>query len=360
MIGLALSGGGFRATLFHLGALWHLNEVSLRPEIDRFSSVSGGSIFAGLLASRWDRLKFRGGIASNFREEISMPIWRFCSMNIDVCAVVGGLIPGVRVLERHYERYLVGRLTLHDLPDCPEFVFNAAHLETGRNWTFSRSVMRTYRIGEIQHPRIPIAKVIAASSAFPPAFAPVVLRLRPADFVESQFADLYHRDDLKRKVTLTDGGVYDNLGVHAIRDFETILISDASNPLGDTGSWHPLKGFTHRSKRPMEIAIEQTRALRRHNIVSSLVNGEKSGAFWAVGTNLQRYPSPCPFDVNQRWALWFENVRTRLNSFGDNEKARLINWGYIQCDLAIRSYFLKDRDPPEQLPYSNYGFSQAP
>ena len=46
-MGMALSGGGFRATLFHLGALRRLNELNILREIDTFSSVSGGSIING-------------------------------------------------------------------------------------------------------------------------------------------------------------------------------------------------------------------------------------------------------------------------------------------------------------------------
>jgi NTE family protein len=48
-IALCLSGGGYRAMVFHLGALWRLNEVGLLKKLDRISSVSGGSITAGML-----------------------------------------------------------------------------------------------------------------------------------------------------------------------------------------------------------------------------------------------------------------------------------------------------------------------
>src|SRR5262249_28215587 len=66
--GLAMSGGGFRATLFHLGALVRLNEFGFLPKLDRISSVSGGSITNGLLAVRWHQLKFDAatGVAANF------------------------------------------------------------------------------------------------------------------------------------------------------------------------------------------------------------------------------------------------------------------------------------------------------
>ena len=49
-IALCLSGGGYRAMLFHVGALWRLNEVGYLSKLSRVSSVSGGSITAGVLA----------------------------------------------------------------------------------------------------------------------------------------------------------------------------------------------------------------------------------------------------------------------------------------------------------------------
>ena len=51
-VALCLSGGGYRAMVFHVGVLWRLNETKLLSKIKRFSSVSGGSITAGVLASR--------------------------------------------------------------------------------------------------------------------------------------------------------------------------------------------------------------------------------------------------------------------------------------------------------------------
>src|SRR5271165_515101 len=55
-IGLCLSGGGYRAMLFHLGTLWRLNEASYLGKLDRISSVSGGSITAGVLGLHWKDL----------------------------------------------------------------------------------------------------------------------------------------------------------------------------------------------------------------------------------------------------------------------------------------------------------------
>ena len=95
-IGLALSGGGFRATLFHLGSLIRLNELGLLSQIDSISAVSGGSILSGLLASRWNDLDFVDGTAANLMEVVFEPIWAFCGLNVDVKAGVLGLVLGIR------------------------------------------------------------------------------------------------------------------------------------------------------------------------------------------------------------------------------------------------------------------------
>lgn len=359
-IGLALSGGGFRATLFHIGGMLRLNELSLLPAIGRISAVSGGAVLSGLMAVRWSQLAFNDGKAVNFHEEIVEPVWRFCGRNVDVWAVLGNAVPGVNVLESLYQRHLVGKCTLQDLPNSPEFVFNAAHLETGRNWIFSKSCMRTYKLGVIERPDVQLSKVIAASSAFPPVFSPMVLRLDPNDFQRSEYADLFDRIDLKKKVSLTDGGVYDNLGVHSIRNFRTLLVSDASSPLDAKAGRSALRGVFHRSKRPIDIAVEQTKALRRRAIVEQFEKKAKSGALWTISTAMKRYPKESPFIVSSEWGTLLASTRTRLNSFKDEEKARLINWGYLQCDLAVRSYYLRQATPPTALPFPEFQFSGRP
>jgi Patatin-like phospholipase len=91
-IGLALSGGGFRATLFHCGALCRLDELGVLSRVDRISSVSGGSITAGLLAVRRKALRFHGDVAPNLRELVVEPLQAFCHRSTDTPAI------GLRVL----------------------------------------------------------------------------------------------------------------------------------------------------------------------------------------------------------------------------------------------------------------------
>src|SRR5439155_19681952 len=89
---LCLSGGGYRAMLFHAGALWRLNELGWLQALDRISSVSGGSIVASLLGLKWRVLGFDAkGIAQRFGEEIVGPLRALASSTIDVPAVALGI-----------------------------------------------------------------------------------------------------------------------------------------------------------------------------------------------------------------------------------------------------------------------------
>src|SRR3954451_7543823 len=88
-IALCLSGGGYRAMLFHLGALKYLNDAQWLPKLDRISSVSGGSITAGVLATRWSKLTFAGGTAANFDQLVSAPLRKMASTTIDVRSIIG-------------------------------------------------------------------------------------------------------------------------------------------------------------------------------------------------------------------------------------------------------------------------------
>src|SRR5215467_1001414 len=83
-IGLCLSGGGYRAMLFHLGALWRLNELAYLPKLARISSVSGGSITAGVLGLHWSRLALVNDGAPRFVEEVVTPIRARADETIDV------------------------------------------------------------------------------------------------------------------------------------------------------------------------------------------------------------------------------------------------------------------------------------
>src|SRR6266496_4476535 len=175
-IALCLSGGGYRAMLFHLGALWRLNECGYLPKLDRISSVSGGSITAAVLGVKWSKLSFdQNGIGQTFVQEVVSPIRSLAGKTIDVKSVLGGLFSfktiGEKVVDA-YRKYLFNRTTLQDLPDRPRFVVNATNVQSGAGWRFSKPYMRDYLVGEIKNPTVELAVAVAASSAFPPFLSP--------------------------------------------------------------------------------------------------------------------------------------------------------------------------------------------
>src|SRR3954466_5311147 len=182
---LCLSGGGYRAMLFHVGAIWRLNELGYLPKLARISSVSGGSIAAGVLGLKWNRLAFDGsGVAAALQPEFVDPIRALASKTIDDGAILGGiLLPGTisdKVVEA-YRKHLFDGATLQDLPlDPPRFVINATSVQTGALFRFSRPYVADYRVGRIPNSTIELAVAVAASSAFPPVLSPLKLELDPA------------------------------------------------------------------------------------------------------------------------------------------------------------------------------------
>jgi len=118
-IALCLSGGGYRAMLFHLGALKRLNELDYLPKLDQVSSVSGGSITVGVLAMNWKRLRLQNGQAANFDDEVTAPVRKLAGITVDGWSIVGGLaLPGSinDKVTSAYRKHVFGQRTLQDIP----------------------------------------------------------------------------------------------------------------------------------------------------------------------------------------------------------------------------------------------------
>src|SRR5260370_23913684 len=215
---LCLSGGGYRAMLFHLGALWRLNEVGLLKSLIRVSSVSGGSITAGMLGLMWKKLQFdSSNTASNLSELVIDPIRRLADVTVDQGAILWGiLLPRKTIADevaQAYREHLFGTATLQDLPsddEGPRFVINATNVQTRVLWRFSKPFMGDYRVGLIRNPQLELSVAVAASSAFPPFLSPVSLKLNPTAFDPTTKGEL-QVEPYTSDVILTDGGGYDNL-----------------------------------------------------------------------------------------------------------------------------------------------------
>jgi NTE family protein len=353
-IALCLSGGGYRAMVFHLGALMRLNEAGVLKRIDRISSVSGGSITAGMLGLKWSRLRFdANGSATNLVTEVIDPVRALAGKTIDRGAIgVGAILPGVSIGERveaAYRKHLFGDATLQHLPDHPRFVINATNVQSGVLWRFMRPYMRDYRVGKVCIPTVPLAKAVAASSAFPPFLSPVRLELRDDDFVPNSGDDL-QREPFTTDVLLTDGGVYDNLGLEtAMKRFETVLVSDGGGKMEPDEEPHV--DWARHSYRILEIVDNQVRSLRKRQLIEAYKHGARKGAYWGIRTHIADYQLadalPCPRERTDELAA----TPTRLKRLDSHRQERLINWGYAVCDAALRKHVDSTLPAPEGFPH---------
>ena len=379
-VGLALSGGGYRAMLFGLGTLWRLNELGWLPRLDMVTSVSGGSILNGVLATRWSKLEWesRGGalVASNFASQIAEPICALASRTIDVAAGLGGLLSlsesiADKVTDA-YNEYLFHGATLQSaVPPfakgkTPRFLFYATSLQTGSSVRIERKRFADFKIGEIPAPDLQVARVVAASSAFPPVLSPVELRFDPSQWKPLEGSYLFERTELKSKVLLTDGGVYDNMGLQELSGrAQTILVSDAGAPLEIQPD--PATDWTRQVVRVLDIVTEQTRALRRHALVEEFeagrvaagsaaggIPGARRGAYWGITTKIASYPLADAFAADTALTESLQHVRTRLSQFAPEGQGQLVNWGYALADAAMRTFLTPTSPRPVGWPFPAY------
>ncbi len=342
-IALALSGGGYRAMVFHLGALLRLNEVGLLGKLTRVSSVSGGSITAGVLALAWSELQFKDGTAANLQIVVSR-VRELANTTIDVGAVIRGiLLPGSigdRVASA-YDRVLFHGKKLSDLSDeapgkVPRFVFNATNVQTAALWRFSKPYMGDYRVGLVDRPDVALARVVAASSAFPPVLSPLTL-VNNQPVRKTQGADLSHPPYTQRAV-LSDGGVYDNLGLETVyKRYTTLLVSDAGQKIAPQEQ--PAHDWIRHSVRILDTVDNQVRSLRKRQLIDAYVRGDRTGCYWGIRTQYADYKlADDPLKCAARDPGYLAEIPTRLQAMATDEQERLINWGYAVCDAAVRAH----------------------
>lgn len=354
-VGLCLSGGGYRAMLFHLGALWRLNELGYLPRLTRVSSVSGGSITAGVLGLKWKDLIFEEGVATNFGIVVD-PLLEMAGRNVHLPAILKGLFsPGNAAdqVAKAYGKHLYGRATLQDLPrdgDGPRFVFNAGNLQSGALFRFSRPYLADYRVGMVKDPETLLAMAVAASSAFPPFLSPARLKFGTDQWEDStEGADLTEgkfRSDLR----LTDGGVYDNLGIETVwKKYRTVLVSDAG---GKTGAQaEPPVDWLRQTRRVLDVIDNQVRSLRKRQVIESFEANERAGTYWGIRTQIGDYELPTAWKCDPKRTMELARVKTGLAKLDRGTQKRLVNWGYAVSDAAMRRWVVPGAKPPGGLPF---------
>ena len=228
--------------------------------------------------------------------------------------------------------------------------------------------MGDYKVGYIDKPDLPLSVAVGASSAFPPILSPVILK-SPGTFRPSAPPPALGDPRYRSRVTLSDGGVYDNLGLEPIiKRARTVLVSDGGSPFNTQprpcGFW-PLQVV-----RVLMCEDNQVRALRKRGLIEryQLHAGlrarnidpwtipdaaaiAREGTYWGITTHADDYPAkgglPCPAELTEPLA----RISTRLARMKEKDQEHLINWGYAVSDYAIRSHVDGSIPPATKWPY---------
>ena len=296
-IALAFSGGGVRATVFHLGVLARLARGDLLHQIRTISSVSGGSLAAGLVFSR---SAMRWPSAQQYLDDVVPQIHDLLTgCDLQRRFILASLANPWKILRgrasvlgdglrRHWR--IAGQLA--DLPVSPRWLINATCYQTGKNWRFARDLMGDYQTKYVTSPDFCLADAMAASAAVPGLVGPLIVPTAPHHWSERHEEVWRPIEPRYKHIHLWDGGVYDNLGVEALfkpgeglqdgADF--LIVCDASRPLsGDLGptGWRP--GYLAASLRLVDVATDQVRSLRARMLIDHFKQHPGRGTYMKIG-----------------------------------------------------------------------------
>jgi NTE family protein len=302
MIGLALSGGGSRAMAFHLGCLRALHDLNLLERVGVLSTISGGSVIGAYYAYTPDK---------SF-EEFDADIRNFLRIGFHG-KIVGALlhpdnlVPGLlscllshaqdgigffTKTEPRFPRYrsrtdVFENILQHDVfPKLSvtsprraglDVVIGACELRTGTAFRFGPDCSGGYRHGSLVNKEVPVSFAVAASAAYP-IFLPAFDR-------EFEFERKGSRHTAR--VSLTDGGVYDNLGIQVLEpgrnpDYSLhafpcdYIIACNAGQGQEAGLGIPL-GFGSRVKRSFEVVHRRVQDNTMHHLHALKESGRLRG-----------------------------------------------------------------------------------
>jgi NTE family protein len=346
-IALALSGGGIRAMVFHLGVLKFLAEHGVLERVRRISSVSGGSLVTGLV---YERSGGQWPTSSQFLQEIYDLIRQeLCSKSMQLGALRQLIFPTNWRYLLSRANLLAGALRrewrvtsqLSALPATPEWSINGTTAENGRRFRFKHNSIGDYRTGDAVPGKFPLANALAVSAAFPGGFGPLSL---PADRFKwmkrpwgAPEGSEEHVSILYRVLHLYDGGVYDNLGLESFFDAgrgiskypdHIIVVSDAGKALRNGLSAGPLNPF--RLMRVADIMSDQSHALRVRTFINYLLDDPERGALISIEDNA---PS-----LNKHARDFASSFPTTLRRLTEAEFDQLAQHGYGVANIRLSDH----------------------
>lgn len=297
-IALSCSGGGYRATGFHLGAMSYLNRLkyenkTLLERVVFISTVSGGTITGVVYALQTQK-------GTSFKDIYDFMLTKLSEVDL-LKEALQMLNSDNKLSNVHkdknlinafaelYEKHFTGDATLGDLNDnkshLENFVFNTTEFNNGLNFRFKKHVSENHYSGnyylKIHKPlvdEIKLSDVIASSACFPGGFEPMRW---PHDFRHDNSTNIDNNAQTQDPVGIMDGGIYDNQGIDSILNykkkdkngkeievpyFDLVIISDVASP-----NMTPYRPTAAKSKSWIrKLTVRKVRSFL--NILSRLVD----------------------------------------------------------------------------------------
>lgn len=318
-IGLALSGGGFRAAAFHLGVMQELKNIKLLDKIDLLSCVSGGSIAGATVALNW-------GSANKLELLNTYLRTRSVAVSLFIAGTLDPFESRLEKLAETYDKDLFQKKKLSALSNGPRIYLNATNLATGNMFFFVAGgggicEMGEHELGVIPAPEFPVCQAVAASSAFPPVFPP--LRLDSSTYGPASV----------EYVTLTDGGVYDNMGVNPLlRDrnaLDYVIVSDGGKPFANNSQ--PTESGAIVLKAGLDIMMEQIRGLEFDRLQYRHLAGKGPKPMWFSIDSRDG-------EARQGDAAFASAIDTNLRRLSSEEMAVLTRHGASLVKARLAAY----------------------
>lgn len=359
-IGLALSGGGIRAAVFHLGVMKLLAEQDRLENITQLSTVSGGSLVTGAVFARaegrWpSSAEFLERIYPSIRQTLvsgDLLSFRALGFGGTLCANVRILFRRANILANMLRRHWGIELHLVDLPSTPVWHINTTCIETGKNWRFTKESMGDWEFGRHFSPKVSVAEAIAASAAVPYAIGALKLRLPEHGWWATDpatKAPLRQITPTSRAVRLWDGGAYENMALEplykpmeGLQDCDVLMCSDASGPLGAPSSiaMNLARGRLA-SPRLFDITTDQIRSLRSRMLIKSIRQKEFEGYLFRMGTPARSFGLPSnvvPEFLSDEESLASLNYPTNLTQITEVDFDRIAQHGNEVARLTLATF----------------------
>jgi NTE family protein len=343
-LGLALSGGGFRASIFHMGVMRRLYELGLLDKIDVVSCVSGGSIVGAYYVEALGRGVSLPDIEQGFSKELKANVrmrsltagWLFHPVK-----AARALLPGrtrTHITATEFDRLLFHKKRLADLPEHPKLLINSTCMNSGRVWKFSRARMGEYSVGSKKDPDFSLAEAVGASAAVPGLFPPLVVPSKQLEGFELEPAF-----KSVKKIKLSDGGVRDNQGITSLfaERCDYVICSDASGLLKN--QMNPSNFSAAVLLRANSITMAASRNLLIQDVFGYLDAGEiRQAVFFDMQSSVSGHHKGIPAELQRLVSA----VRTDLDWFSDIEIETILYHGYTLLDQKLGKY-ATDLLPPQ-------------